>query len=136
MYFGILMKLHARWFTLKIYECFEVFFLRFNQDCKLLGCPTPSTASYQLLDPQLIGLNKFWYIYLSGEDTRVVKKCKDFLTRLVSKFECEQKVFLTMKQEYITLILDNIREQLEVLRSKEAVGEVRTRHLQVLARCL
>jgi hypothetical protein len=61
----------------------------------LNGSPT---TNYQLVDPQLIGLNKFWYIYLTGEDPKVVRKCKDFLCRLVSKFDCEEKIFLLMKQ--------------------------------------
>lgn len=136
VYFGILMKLHARWFNLKIYECFEMFFLRVNQDCRLLNYINGSAANYQLLDPQLIGLGKFWYIYLTGEDSRVVRKCKDFLTRLLSKFECEQKVFLAMKNEYVTLILEHIRTNLEVIKNKEASAEEKTCRLQVLARCL
>ena len=136
VYFGILLKLHARWFSLKIYDCFEMFFLRFNQDCKLLGYLNSSTTNYQLLDPQLIGLNKFWYIYLTGEDSKVVKRCKDFLTRLLSKYECEQKVFLVMKQEYVSLILEHINNNLEAVKSKEVTGEERTRRLQLLARCL
>lgn len=113
--------------------------MRLNQDCKLIS-PLPgstSTTGYQLLDPQLIGLNKFWYIYLTCDDFKVTKKCKDFLCRLVSKFDCEDKIFSTIKKQYVIVILDRMKESLKAFKSQEGLTPeaMKLNKLQ-MSRCL
>lgn len=36
VYFEIILKLHYDWFTAKIYDCFEMLFMRLNEDGKLV----------------------------------------------------------------------------------------------------
>lgn len=112
--------------------------MRLNQDCKLISSMSnPGASTYQLLDPQLIGLNKFWYIYLTCDDPKVTKKSKDFLCRLVSKFDCDDKIFSTIKQQYVMVILDRMKESLDALKHPEELIEGAEKHNKLqLGRCL
>lgn len=73
IYFDILMKLHPDWFSFKVYECLEMLFMRLNEDLKLIFY---SNQKYEILNSDLIGIDKFWYIYFYSPDLKVVKKCK------------------------------------------------------------
>ena len=56
-----------------------MFFIRLNQDCKLIVHSTGpgfNNGTYELIDTELIGVNKLWYIYLRGDDPKVTKKCR------------------------------------------------------------
>ena len=56
------MSLNAEWFSLRIYDCLEMLFYRLNEDCKLISF---EKDHYNVHDCQLIGLDKFWYIYFN-----------------------------------------------------------------------
>lgn len=75
------MRMHANWFSLRVYDCFEMLFMRLNEDCRLLSY---ENNMYEVCDPEMIGLDKFWYIYFNCSDNKVVKKCRDFLLKLSS----------------------------------------------------
>lgn len=55
--------------------------MRLNEDLKLI---LYADQSYQILDSDLVGLDKFWYIYFNSNDAKVTKKCKDFLWKLTT----------------------------------------------------
>lgn len=97
------MKLHGEWFSLKIFDCFEVLFMRLNEDLKLLSYDT-QTSKYSIEDCELIGLDKFWYIYFNVSDPKVVKRTKDFLWKL-STFEAKGEVKRSFLKSYIDKIL-------------------------------
>lgn len=50
-------------------------FMRLNEDCKQI-CYLTTSQQYQVDDPDLVGLDKFWYIYFHCVDSKVVKKSK------------------------------------------------------------
>jgi hypothetical protein len=81
IFFEVLMSMKSEWFSLKILECLEVLFLRFNEDLKLMEY---IEQSYEIHDHDLVGIDKLWYIYFNSNDIRVVKKCKDFLWKLAT----------------------------------------------------
>ena len=93
------MKLHAEWFSLKIFDCFEVIFMRLNEDLKLLSYET-QTSKYSIEDNELIGLEKFWYIYFNVTDSKVVKRTKDFLCKL-SSFDASHAIKRIFLKGYI-----------------------------------
>lgn len=97
------MKLHAEWFSLKIFDCFEVLFMRLNEDLKLLSYETQS-SKYSIEDCELIGLEKFWYIYFNVTDAKVVKRTKDFLWKL-STFDASRVIKKVFLKGYIDKIL-------------------------------
>lgn len=74
------MALCADWFSLRVYDCLEMLFLRLNEDCKLI---TFEKDHYKINESSLIGIDKFWYIYFNSPDLKVIKKCKDFIFKLI-----------------------------------------------------
>ena len=131
IYFEILLRLHSGWFTLKVYECLEMFFLRLNQDCRLVS--HSSLNSYQLVDTELIGLRKLWYIYLRGEDPKAIKKCREFLCRLISKFEYTEKVAEAIKEKYVDWIGTGIQKSVDTILTTK--GDTKAESTQI-SRCL
>ena len=55
-------------------------FLRLNEDCRLLVF---EKDRYQVTEPPLIGIGKFWYILFNTSDLKVSKKARDFILRLI-----------------------------------------------------
>lgn len=74
------MGLSAEWFSIRVYDCLEMLFLRLNEDCRLLVF---DKDKYQVTEPPLIGIGKFWYIFFNTPDLKVSKKAKDFIHRLI-----------------------------------------------------
>lgn len=86
------MSLKAEWFSLKILDCLELLFMRLNEDLKLISY---TDQTYEILDSDLVGLDKFWYIYFHSSEQKVTKKCKDFLWKLTTyKIKSSTKVAL------------------------------------------
>jgi hypothetical protein len=87
IFFEIILKLHYDWFTPKIYDCFEMLFMRLNEDGKLLTYENQNTgnqnSTYHLIKTELVGIEKFYYLYFWA-DSKVSKKVKDFLFKLYS----------------------------------------------------
>ncbi len=74
------MTLCADWFSLRVYDCLEMLFLRLNEDCKLISF---EKDHYNVAQHPLIGIDKLWYIYFNCNDLKVIKKCKDFIFKLI-----------------------------------------------------
>ena len=117
IYFQILIRLHSEWFTTRVYDCFELFFMRINQDCKFINHNHGGAGggTYELVNVELIGFNKLWYIYFKGEDCKVVKKSKEFLTKIVSKFDYNEKVGQSIKEKYINILIENMKSSYETI---------------------
>ena len=74
-------------------------FLRLNEDLKLLSYEAQNNK-YSIEDNELIGLDKFWYIYFNVTDPRVVKRAKDFLWKL-STYEANAAIKSIFMKSYI-----------------------------------
>ncbi len=86
IFFEILLRLAHDYFTPKIYDCLEVVFLRLNEDGGILTYESEHNSKnsyYRLNNAELIGIEKFYYLYLWA-DRKVAKKVKDFLFKLYS----------------------------------------------------
>lgn len=94
------MSLKAEWFSLKILDCLEMLFMRLNEDLKLISYVG---QTYEIQDPDLVGIDKFWYIYFCSTDTKVTKKCKDFLWKLTT-YIVDPDVKIKLLKEYINKI--------------------------------
>lgn len=55
--------------------------MRLNEDLKLISYVN---QTYEIQDPDLVGIDKLWYIYFHSNDPKVTKKCKDFLWKLAT----------------------------------------------------
>jgi hypothetical protein len=81
------------YFTPKIYDCLEVVFLRLNEDGGILTYESENNSQnsyYRLNNAELIGIEKFYYLYLWA-DSKVAKKVKDLIFKLYS-FKSTPKV--------------------------------------------
>lgn len=94
------MSLKAEWFSLKILDCLEMLFMRLNEDLKLISY---AGQTYEIQDPDLVGIDKFWYIYFCSTDAKVIKKCKDFLWKLAT-YIVDPSVKIKLLKEYIDKI--------------------------------
>lgn len=110
-----------------------MFFIRLNQDCKLINHSSRNNGIYELVDPELIAFKKVWYIYLRGEDPRVTKKCREFLCRIITKFDYSDKIGQNVKEHYTHIIINNIKSSHQVITSTE--GEHKQEYAQI-GRCL
>ena len=59
-------------------------FLRLNEDCKLISF---EGDKYKIVKEPLIGTDKLLYIYFNSLDLKVIKKCRDFLCKLILNSE-------------------------------------------------
>ena len=96
------MKLHAEWFSIKILDCLELLFMRLNEDLKLLSYQAQD-FKYSIEDCELIGLDKFWYIYFNVADPKVVKRCRECLFKF-STFDSST----SKKREFMKNYIDKI----------------------------
>lgn len=108
-----MLSIDASWFSSKVYECFEILFLRLNEDLKLMIYDS-DIHQYQIHDAVLIGLQKFWEIYFGVSDTKVADKCCEFLLQLTTYLgNCEVTVRNNFFGEYwkqLLKIIESIQE--------------------------
>ena len=91
------MSLSAEWFSLKILDCLEMLFMRLNEDLKLISY---ADQTYSIQDPDLVGIDKFWYIYFYSNDSKITKKCKDILWKLAT-YNSTSEIKIRLLKEYV-----------------------------------
>lgn len=75
--------------------------MRLNEDLKLISY---TDHTYEIQDPDFVGIDKFWYIYFYSNDPKVTKKCKDFLWKMTTYnniYEIKNKLL----REYIDKVI-------------------------------
>ena len=121
------MKLHPAWFSQRVYECIELLFMRLNEDLKLISY---ENQKYQILDPDLVGLDKFWYIYFYSPEQKVAKKCKEFLWRLAS-YENSEDIKRKVYEKYIDKILRIMQDS-----KAEEIEEIHIRGFEIIEKMM
>jgi hypothetical protein len=82
----------ANWFSLRVYDCLEMLFLRLNEDCKLISF---ERDHYKIVNESQVGTDKLLYIYFNSTDLKVVKRSRDFLCKLIVNSEDTREAMYT-----------------------------------------
>lgn len=110
IYFDILLKLDHNYYNLKAFFCFEAFFLYINKEAKLISIA--DFDNYRLHDPELIGLDHVWELYLQANDPNVSAKAGDLLIKIfkfASKDNASTEIFEALKQCFIDTLINHIK---------------------------
>ena len=79
-------------------------FMRLNEDLKLVSYVD---QTYEIQDPDLVGIDKLWNIYFYSNDSKVIKKCKDFLWKL-STYSSTVEIKNRLLESYVKNIIHHM----------------------------
>jgi hypothetical protein len=116
------MSLVAGWFSLRVYDCLEMLYLRLNEDCKLISF---ERDHYKIIKDELIGTDKLMYIYFNCMDLKVVKKCRDFMCKLVVNSE-------ETKEAMYMYIINSLKKYMTYTFQMNKPDEVNKRQVIIL----
>lgn len=124
IYFDILLKIEHSCYNLKAFFCFEAFFFFINKEAKLITLSDFDT--YKLHDPELIGLEHVWELYLQANDRQVSMKAGDLLIKIF-KFAAKDDsntVFEALKQNFLETLINYIKIGYLELQDLPLTGKV------------
>ena len=125
IYFDILLKIDHNYYNLKAFFCFEAFFLYINKEAKLIS--SAEFDNYKLNDPELIGLDYVWELYLQATDLNVSAKAGDLLIKIfkfASKDNSNPEMFEALKQNFIETLVNHIKIGYLELQNFQSFGKI------------
>ena len=123
IYFDILLKIDHNYYNLKAFFCFEAFFLYINKEAKLISFS--EFDNYKLNNPELIGLEHVWELYLQAVDSNVSSKAGDLLIKIFKFASLDNlEIFETLKQNFVDTLINHIKIGYLELQNLQILGKI------------